>query len=151
MQEQRPPDVSGERIVACARQWIGTPYHHQAARKGVGCDCLGLVRGVWLELYHVEAEKPPAYSRDWAEASGTETMLAAARRHLIPIDTDQADAGDVVIFRLRDRFAAKHAAFLSGNSRMIHAMEGSKVSEVALSRWWQRRIAGAFRFPGVSE
>ena len=30
----------GQRIVAAARGWIGTPYRHQGARKGVGCDCL---------------------------------------------------------------------------------------------------------------
>ena len=39
------------RIVATARSWLGTPYHHQASLRGVGCDCLGLVRGVWRELY----------------------------------------------------------------------------------------------------
>src|SRR5215207_7343246 len=36
-----------EQIVAAARGWIGTPYHHQASVKGVGCDCLGLIRGLW--------------------------------------------------------------------------------------------------------
>jgi hypothetical protein len=30
---------------------------------------------------------------------------------------------------------------------MIHAMEGTAASEVALSAWWRRRIAGVFRFP----
>jgi hypothetical protein len=34
-------------IIAEARSWIGTPYAHQASVKGIGCDCLGLVRGVW--------------------------------------------------------------------------------------------------------
>jgi NlpC/P60 family putative phage cell wall peptidase len=34
-------------IVVATRDWIGTPYQHQASLKGVGCDCLGLVRGVW--------------------------------------------------------------------------------------------------------
>jgi len=34
-------------IVAEARRWIGTPYRHQASLIGVGCDCLGLVRGIW--------------------------------------------------------------------------------------------------------
>ncbi len=29
-----------------ARTWIGTPWHHQAAVKGAGCDCIGFVRGV---------------------------------------------------------------------------------------------------------
>ena len=34
-------------IVAEARAWIGTPYRHQASLKGIGCDCLGLLRGIW--------------------------------------------------------------------------------------------------------
>ena len=33
--------MPGERVVALARDWIGTPYHHQEARKRVGADCLG--------------------------------------------------------------------------------------------------------------
>jgi NlpC/P60 family putative phage cell wall peptidase len=37
-------------IVAEARTWIGTLYHHQASVKGIGCDCLGLVREVWRAL-----------------------------------------------------------------------------------------------------
>ena len=38
------------RIVRAARGWLGTPYHDQASVKGVGCDCLGLIRGVWREV-----------------------------------------------------------------------------------------------------
>ena len=34
-------------ILAECRAWIGTPYRHQASVKGVGCDCLGLLRGIW--------------------------------------------------------------------------------------------------------
>jgi cell wall-associated NlpC family hydrolase len=34
-------------VVAAARRWLGTPYHDQASVIGVGCDCLGLARGVW--------------------------------------------------------------------------------------------------------
>lgn len=33
-------------VVAEARDWIGTPYRHQASVKHAGCDCLGLIRGV---------------------------------------------------------------------------------------------------------
>ena len=65
-------------IVAEARAWIGTPYRHQASLKGVGCDCLGLVRGVWRAVIGDEPERAPAYSRDWAEASGERN--AGARR-----------------------------------------------------------------------
>lgn len=140
---------SADKVVRVARGWLGTPYHHQASVRGVGTDCLGLIRGVWRELYGFEAEAAPPYSRDWAEASGIETMLEAAGRNMHALRANDAQAGDVVIFRLRRGVVAKHAAIMSGMSTMIHAMEGVPVAEVALSRWWRRRIAGAFAFPGT--
>ena len=136
-------------IVEAARDWIGTPYHHQASCRGVGTDCLGLVRGIWIELYGAEAEETPGYTRDWAEATGTETLLEAATRHLIATPTDALSEGDVVVFRMRDGCIAKHAAIVSTGTSFIHAMEGVPVCEVSFSRWWRRRIAGVFSFPGL--
>lgn len=68
-------------VVAEALSWVGTPYRHQAALKGLGCDCLGLVRGVWRALYGGELERPGPYAPDWAEAGGAETLLEGVRRH----------------------------------------------------------------------
>jgi NlpC/P60 family putative phage cell wall peptidase len=137
--------VDRGRIVRLARDWIGTPYHHQASTRGVGTDCIGLVRGIWRALYGSEAEALPAYSRDWAESTGEETLVAAARRHLIEVAP--AQPGDVLVFRYRASTVAKHAAILATPTTMIHAFEGAPVSEVALSPWWRRRLAAAFRFP----
>ena len=67
-------------IIAEAQSWLGTPYRHQGSLKGVGCDCLGLVRGVWRAVIGGEPEALPAYSPDWAEAGGGERMAAAAAR-----------------------------------------------------------------------
>lgn len=141
-------------IVAVARGWLGTPYHHQAALKGVGCDCLGLVRGIYTELYGYTPEQPPPYSPDWAEASGRETMIEAARRHFLEIAPSDAKAGDVLVFRMRVGAVAKHCGIMSGGNALaghtfIHAIEGATVSEVPLSSWWRRRISGAFRFVPV--
>jgi NlpC/P60 family putative phage cell wall peptidase len=147
----RVETISRETVVALARGWIGTPYHHQASRRGIGADCLGLVRGVWRELYGTDAEAAPAYSRDWAEASGEETLLAAAQRHLVRLVGAQPQAGDVVVFRLRPGLVAKHAAIMTTPATLIHAMEGGPVTEVALSPWWRRRIAGVYSFPKVSD
>lgn len=142
-------------IVAEARSWIGTPYHHQASVKGVGCDCLGLVRGVWRAFYGPEPELLPAYTSDWGEVAGDEPMLAAARRHLVETEPTAALRGDVLVFRIRPGRVAKHAAILAGDLtvndwRMVHAQEGVPVSEVWMSDWWWDRIVAAFRFPGVS-
>ena len=134
-------------IVTEARRWIGTPYRHQASLKGVGCDCLGLVRGVYRAIVGVEPELPPPYARDWAEASGDETLAQAAFRHLVPVALDDVTGGDVLLFRWRDGFVAKHAAIATPDNTMIHAHDGVAVCEVALTSWWRRRLAYVFRFP----
>lgn len=142
-------DVSRSEIVRVARSWIGTPYHHQASLAGVGTDCIGLVRGVWRSLYGTEPAALPPYTRDWAEASGRETLLEAAREHLVEIERARARPGDVLVFRLRTSLPAKHVAILATNATMIHAMEGAPVAEVAFAPWWRRHLAGVFLFPGV--
>ncbi len=143
--------VTREAIVAAARSWLGTPYHHQASCKGVGSDCLGLIRGIWRELYGPEPEAMPAYTRDWGSATGSETLLEAACRHLIKIEDMSGRApGDVLVFRMRDEGVAKHVGILTGASRLVHAQEGLGVIEIELGRWWRRRAVAAFSFPGVS-
>ena len=139
-----------EEIVARARGWIGTPYRHQASCKGVGCDCLGFLRGLWRELYGDEPELPPPYAADWAEASARETLAEAARRHMKEISLGDLTTADVVLFRWRAHLPAKHCAVLSAPDRMIHAHDGAAVSEVYFASWWRRRAAFAFRFPGLN-
>jgi NlpC/P60 family putative phage cell wall peptidase len=142
--------VTREAIVKAARGWLGTPYHHQASVKGIGSDCLGLIRGIWRELYGPEPEAMPAYTRDWGDATGSETLLEAACRHLVRLgDVGAAEPGDVLVFRMRDEGVAKHAGILTGASRLVHAQEGIGVIEIELGRWWRRRAAGAFQFPDV--
>lgn len=141
--------LTREAIVAEARSWIGTRYRHQASVKGVGCDCLGLVRGVWRACVGVEPELPPPYAPDWAEAGGCDTLIEAAARHLVAVPRDAFAAGDVLLFRYRDGCVAKHAAIAVSRETMIHAHDGACVCEVAIAPWWRRRIACAFRFPGV--
>lgn len=140
-------------IVAAARGWVGTPYRHQASCKGVGADCLGLVRGVWREVLGAEPARPPAYTPDWAEATGDERLLEAALRHLVQVPGDAAAAGDVLLFRMMERGPAKHAAILTSawlpGGTIVHAYSGHSVCETRLTGPWARRLAGAFRFPGT--
>lgn len=139
-----------EEIVEAVRGWIGTPYRHQASRKGVGTDCLGLLRGVWREVIGPEPERAPPYSPDWAEALGQETLLETAQRHMVEIAPGQAVAGDVLLFRMGLGMPAKHCAIVSGSERIIHAYWGRSVCETRLVPWWQRRIAAAFAFPEIT-
>jgi len=142
--------MSRARIVAVARNWIGTPYVHQTAMRGAGSDCLGLIRGVWREVYGQEPEAVPAYSMDWSEPQGEERLWEAALRHLTPKSTDQAAAGDVLLFRMRQSAVAKHLGILSeaGSApRFIHAYSRHGVIESPLSTPWRRRVVACFEFP----
>lgn len=131
--------------------WLGTPYQHQASLKGVACDCLGLVRGVWRALRGPEPEAMPAYAPDWAEFCGRETLLDAAGRHLTTVlGLDQALPGDVLLFRWRPDLPAKHCAILVAPERIVHAYDAAgAVTESSLVPAWKNRIAGVFAFPGA--
>ena len=142
--------VLGERVVAEARRWIGTPYQHQASCIGAGADCLGLLRGVWRGLLGGEPEHVPPYSPDWAEPGGTEVLWQAACRHLCQKPIAEEAAGDVLLFRMRDGSIAKHlgiAGQLGPLASFIHAFNGHGVVENPLSTPWRRRIAARFEFP----
>lgn len=130
-----------------ALSWLGTPYRHQGRRKGVGCDCIGLVLGVWTAVYGAVPEQPGLYAPDWAEASGAERLLAAVRRHFVEKPPREMAAGDLLIFRWRPHLPAKHAGILVGPDRFVHSYEGTAVSLSALVPQWRKRIAGVFAFP----
>lgn len=136
--------------MAAARRWVGTPYHHQASRCGVGCDCLGLVRGVWREVVGREPEMAPPYSPDWAEARGEETLLAAAGRHFVP--ARESRPGALLVFRWRAGAPAKHVGIATGEGRFVHAYDAAgRAVEGALAPVWSRRLAAVFEFPGVTD
>ena len=140
-----------QRIIIEARGWIGTPYIHQASAKGQGADCLGLIRGVWRSIFGEEPETMPAYSPDWGEIDGEETMLNAAKRHFRPLAIEDLCPGDLVIFRRKQVVIAKHAGILTSNQHFIHAFERAGVVETTLGNQWRRRIAAGFRFPDIPQ
>lgn len=134
-----------------ARNWIGTPYRHQASLRGIGADCLGLVRGVWRDAIGAEPEAAPPYAAGWAEAGGLELLAEACRRHARGIPCTEFHAGDILLFRWRPHLPARHAGIATGADCMVHAQEGAAASEIHLSGWWRRHLAHAFRFPGVED
>lgn len=134
-------------VVAEALTWVGTPYRHQGVAKGVGCDCLGLVRGIWRAVYGWELQHPGPYAPDWAEA-GQERLLAGLRRHFIERRTADVRPGDLLAFRWRPHLPARHLGVMVPQDRFIHAYEGAAavVSSVLVPQW-RRRIAASFAFP----
>ncbi|SLN77027.1 NlpC/P60 family protein [Roseisalinus antarcticus] len=157
-------------VITTARSWLGTPYHAQASLRGVGCDCLGLARGVWREVVGPEPFPIPPYSRDWGLVAGPEginrsggaiegrqgpagqtgpreVLAEGAGRMMIEVELASAGPGALVLFRMSPRAIAKHVGILTGPDSFIHSYERLGVVEEILTPAWRRRVAFAFLFP----
>ena len=134
-------------VIATARSWLGTPYHDQASLRGVGCDCLGLARGIWRDVVGDEPFPIPSYSRDWGETGPREVLADGARRMMREVAPSEAGPGVLVLFRMAPRAIAKHVGILTAPDSFIHSYERLGVVEETLTPVWRRRIAFAFLFP----
>lgn len=144
----------GSQAVETAREWIGTPFRHQQALKGVGTDCGGLVRGVGAEsglMAFDEAEWRRRFA-GYARTPNPNRMRAVLTHYLLPIEGDDAVPGDIMWMGWRENLPM-HLAFLAefdGRRMMIHAYSGAgQVVEHGLSPDWEARIEAWYRLPGV--
>lgn len=129
-------------IIAEARTWLGTPFHHQGRLKGVGVDCAGVVIGVAKVLNIVDVDIT-GYSR----LPSGDLLKKHLRENMIEIDIADAKAGDVLLFSFdRD---PQHVAFLT-DVGILHAyMQVKKCIEHSFDDVWKSRVRGAFKFKGV--
>jgi NlpC/P60 family putative phage cell wall peptidase len=130
-------------IVEAARRWVGTPYRHRAALRGVGCDCIGLVRGVWGEVIGEPPELPP-YRADWRDGAHSAELRELAERWLRP---GEMVPGAVLLFRIGANLAPRHCGIFVGDGRFVHAQERLGVVEGNLTEGWSRRVVGVLAFP----
>ncbi len=135
-----------DRVIASARAWLGTPYHDQASLRGVGCDCLGLARGVWRDVVGNEPFPMPPYSRDWGETGAREVIAESARGVMPEVLPAETGPGHMLVFRMMPRAIAKHIGILTRDGTFVHASERLGVIEESLSETWRRRIAFVFLF-----
>ncbi|MGN6383643.1 MAG: hypothetical protein ACTHMK_13655 [Dyella sp.] len=132
-------NVMGERIVAEARRWLRTPYHHQADVLGVGVDCAMLPVRVFTALNLIPADVDPRpYAPDWHLHRNEEIYLGWVRRFADPVDAPQA--GDLVLFRVGRCFS--HGGLIEATEPeiyMIHAsQEAGRVERAEVRRWADR-------------
>jgi cell wall-associated NlpC family hydrolase len=118
-----PPGEGSERarVVAAARSWIGTPYHHAAdvkGRKG-GVDCAMLLVRVYCDLGLVEPFDPRPYTRDWMLHRDEEKYLGFLLGRAELVETP--GPGDVILFKIGRCFAHGGVVSKTEPLTMIHA------------------------------
>lgn len=128
-------------LIAEALAWQGTPFHHQAALKGVGADCIGLVRGS-LAALGIEARGVPSnYSRGPDAAA----LLAAVESsdQLGEIAPVSVRAGDLLLFRVKRD--PRHFGLLVDDETFVHADVSFGIVRVPFSDSWRARLMRAWR------
>lgn len=102
-------DAQRAAVVAAARSWIGTPYHHAADVKGHGVDCAMLLVRVYCDVGLVEPFDPRPYTRDWFLHRSEEKYLGFLFERAREVR--EAALGDTAVFRIGRLFA--HAGIVS--------------------------------------
>lgn len=133
-----------EQIIAEARTWLGTPWHHQARLKGVGVDCIGLAIGVAKALglsdYDIDG-----YGMQPDVKALVKTIESIATR----IGIADARPGDMVLINFAQH--PQHLGILTDKG-IIHALSRvGFVAEHRLSSEWRKNIWRAYRFPGIED
>ncbi|PIQ84664.1 MAG: hypothetical protein COV75_01105 [Candidatus Omnitrophica bacterium CG11_big_fil_rev_8_21_14_0_20_63_9] len=149
--------VTKQQIVAQARTWLGTKYHHQGRLKkskagAGGVDCIGLIIGVIDELGLQDGEGNPLSRHDefnYSMYPERGRLVGAIRNHLREVPKEKMTQGDVLLFRtFRD---PQHVGLLTeyptGGAGLIHCNSSAgKVVEQPLSDSWLRMLTHVYRF-----
>jgi NlpC/P60 family putative phage cell wall peptidase len=146
----------GDAIIQEARSWIDTPFHHQAAVKGVGCDCAGLVRGVGeaCGVLHIPPERWAAGYANYSRIPNPARMERVLRTFLLPVDLADVRIGDVLWLQWRRNLPMHLGLLCARKSRamLLHALSDyRRVVEHGLTAEWRARIASAWRYPGAAD
>lgn len=110
-------------VVAEARSWLGTPYHHEARVKGAGVDCAQLLIGVFAApgVALIDSLDVPRYPPDWHLHRSAERYLAIVLEHAREIAGPPLP-GDIVLWRFGRCFS--HGAIVVDWPAVIHAYVG---------------------------
>lgn len=145
--------ATGYDVVAEAHSWLGTPFVHQASKRGVGVDCVGLIAGVARELGLpgiAAFDASPKY-KGYGREPDPKVLLRGCQEFLDEISLDEVREGDILLMRYaRDPM---HFAIVTRLDPMyvIHALGVTtrNVAEHRLDDVWRSRILRAYRYRGL--
>lgn len=136
-------------VIITAREWIGTPFHHQACVKHVGSDCAMLIVGVGVELGLMPML--PDELRVYGRVPKPDRMRAIIEMYLDPVIGDP-QPGDILYMGWRIG-RPMHMGFLTDlhGRGILHAFsDAGKVVETALPESYERMIDSWWQYRGLS-
>ncbi len=125
-------------VVAEARKWLNTPYHHQADILGSGIDCGMLLVRIFVDTGLCEPFDPRPYAEDWMLHRSEERYLGFIFDRTKEVASPRP--GDVAVYRFGRCYS--HGGIVSADNPLtiIHALKAAKrvveeevTSSIALS------------------
>lgn len=122
-----------------ARSWVGTPYQHRAALRGVGVDCARILIEVYAEAGLIAPFDPGKYSRDWHLHRNEEVYLQTVESyagspvkdntsiHLWKDEGYKPLTGDMILWRVGRTYS--HSAIVTDWPFVVHASAPSGIVE----------------------
>lgn len=120
-------------VIAEARSWERTPYHHKARVKGHGVDCGQLIIAAFVDSGAVPDFDPGYYTMDWHLHQAEERYLGFVETHLKRWDDGEMTLRErlrrepdwcpplasVIVVKVGLTFS--HGMIVTGWPRIIHA------------------------------
>lgn len=114
-----------EKIVAEAKTWLRTPYHHNARVKSAGVDCAQILLAVYEQVGLVSDVVLSPYTPDWHLHRSEEMYVERLTTYALQVETPEP--GDIAVFKFGRCFA--HGSIVVKWPLVIHAfMEDRQVS-----------------------
>jgi cell wall-associated NlpC family hydrolase len=118
-------------VVAEARSWLLTPFHHQAHIKGLGVDCAWLLIMCFRAAGIVAADfRPGNYSREWFLHHDEERYMGIVAQYAHQLSEGAAPKpADIALYKIGR--CVSHGSIYIGEGLMIHANRKAKQVELA--------------------
>ena len=122
---------------------VGTKYHHQGRKPGVGLDCIGLV---------VSSMKIAGYNvvdnSNYSRRPDGKSLKKALDDYCNEVSFEDVKKGDILLFTINNRPC--HVAVYCDDNRIIHSWATArKVCEVTLTEEWINKISGVYRLKEI--
>ena len=120
-------DLRRAAVVAEAKSWLNTPFHHMGRIRGAGVDCLMLLAEVYEAGGIAPHVEPGYYPPDWYQHRDEERYLAGLLCHVaeVPGPPERLPRpGDIVVMRMGRTFS--HGAIVIQWPRLIHAYHNAR-------------------------
>ena len=115
-------------IVKEALEWVGTPFVHGASVKGSGCDCLGLIKGVYENVSGNSTPGLPMYPEDFWQDVGWHTVFLNRLRTVAGPSGTGPEAGSLLLFAKDGRLT--HLGIAVDGKTMVHTSSDRRIGRV---------------------